>query len=71
MLMSYPESMTVRGRHSSEIYHLGILVGISTPIKISQFPKKNAAPTSGIPKRLSMSKSVKNCGNVIFLFPQS
>ena len=67
MLMSYPECMTVRGRHSSEIYHLGILVGISTPIKISQFPKKKlAAPTSGIPKRLRMSKSVENCGNVYF-----
>ena len=26
--------------------------------------KKLAAPTSGIPKRLRMSKSVKNCGNV-------
>ena len=37
---------------------------ISTPIKISQFPKKNLiAPTSGIPKRFRTSKSVQNYKN--------
>ena len=35
---------------------------------IAIYQKKLSAPTSGIPKRLRMSKSVKNCGNVIYFY---
>ena len=38
--MSYPERAEVRFHLYSEIQQLGILTGIPTPIKISQFPPK-------------------------------
>ena len=42
---------------------------ISTPIKISHFVLKNLVPpTSGIPKRVRTSKSVKNCENFIGVY---
>ena len=58
MLMSYPKPVTVRPRHSSEISHLGIFTGISIPIKISQFPKKNLAPP-----QLSSFQNALGCQN--------
>ena len=62
--MSYPKRVAVRDRHSVEIEHLGTFIAISTPIKISQFPKKIfTAPTSRISKCVRTSKSVKNCEN--------
>ena len=67
--MSYPERAEVRSRHYVEMYHLGIFIVISTPITISHFVLKNlVAPTSGIPKRVRMSKSVKNCENFIGVY---
>ena len=64
--MIYPECAVAYARYSVKMEHLGIFIAISTPIKISQyFFKKLVAPTSGIPKRVRTSKSVKNCENFI------